>query len=90
MPIFFRISRFFWGDGIIGIIDFLEKKLEKSEAVVAFLVFLEPKNTCFVMLQRVVVLLTFDQFQERLLLARSVGRSSDHGAQWCDPSSGAR
>ena len=66
------------------------KKLQKSEAVVVSVVFLEPKNTCFVMLQRVVVLLTFDQFQERLLVARSVGRSSDHGAQWCDPSSGAR
>ena len=89
MPNFFLISQFFWGDGIIGIIDFLEKT-RKSEAVVVFVVFLEPKNTCFVMLQRVVVLLTFDQFQERLLLARSVGRSSDHGAQWCDPSSGAR
>ena len=29
-------------------------------------------------------------FQERLLLARSVGWSSDHGSQWCHPSSGAR
>ena len=46
---FFRNLSVFLGDGIIGIIDFLEKKLEKSEAVVAFLVFLEPKNTCFVM-----------------------------------------